>query len=415
MPTAQAPPPIVSAGLDLPTPLTSAVLAHMDDVALMDEAAATSRQLAALAGRFMALTAELDRREGWRAEGATSLEAWMAERCGLAPSTARSYARVGERLFDLPHLAGALAEGTLSFDKVRVLAPAARPETEGTLVEVARTSSVRELAEVARSASPPTAAQSQKDHESRSVRFNDACSTMTATLAPEAYAEVRACLEAKARSDARDDTQPDAVTQPLRLDQRLADALVDTLRAGSRGQTTSSSPYLVVAHVPLAVLTDDATDDASDPVLFGELEGGGLINAEVVRRLACDATVIVALDDDVGHTLYEGRSRRDPSPTQRREIQRRDRHCRFPGCANATFTNAHHIEPWTPRGPTDIDNLALLCVHHHARIHAKEWTMRGNANEELTFVGPSGRVMTSRPSPLWTRASTQAARRNQKK
>jgi hypothetical protein len=30
------------------------------------------------------------------------------------------------------------------------------------------------------------------------------------------------------------------------------------------------------------------------------------------------------------------------------------------------------------------------------------WTMSGNANEELTFGGPSGRVMTSRPSPLWS-------------
>ena len=28
--------------------------------------------------------------------------------------------------------------------------------------------------------------------------------------------------------------------------------------------------------------------------------------------------------------------------------------------------------------------------------------MSGNANEELTFVGPTGRVMTSRPSPMWT-------------
>ena len=31
--------------------------------------------------------------------------------------------------------------------------------------------------------------------------------------------------------------------------------------------------------------------------------------------------------------------------------------------------------------------------------------MTGNANEELTFVTPKGRVMTSRPSPLWTRAT----------
>jgi hypothetical protein len=29
--------------------------------------------------------------------------------------------------------------------------------------------------------------------------------------------------------------------------------------------------------------------------------------------------------------------------------------------------------------------------------------MTGNANEELTIVGPTGRVMTSRPDPRWTR------------
>src|SRR6185437_6346978 len=167
--------------------------------------------------------------------------------------------------------------------------------------------------------------------------------------------------------------------------------------------------YVVVAHVPLEALREPETEE--DAALFGELERGGLINGEVVRRLACDGALVCALDDDVGHTLYEGRARRDPTPTQRREIRRRDRHCRFPGCANVTFTNVHHIEPWTPRGPTDIDNLALLCVHHHARVHAKEWTMRGNANDELTFVGPSGRVMTSRPSPLWNRVSVQPGRR----
>ena len=37
--------------------------------------------------------------------------------------------------------------------------------------------------------------------------------------------------------------------------------------------------------------------------------------------------------------------------------------------------------------------------------------MSGNANEELTFVGPSGRVMTSRPSALWTGVTGPAARR----
>ena len=150
-----------------------------------------------------------------------------------------------------------------------------------------------------------------------------------------------------------------------------------------------------MVHAPLETLADESSE------LAGELERDGLISGETVRRLACDATVIVALDDDVGHTMYEGRARRFPTDSQRREIMRRDRHCRFPGCANVTFTNVHHIKPWGSGGRTDLENLVLMCQHHHYRLHSSGWSMTGNANEELTFVAPTGRVMTSRPSPLW--------------
>ena len=151
-----------------------------------------------------------------------------------------------------------------------------------------------------------------------------------------------------------------------------------------------------MAHVPLEAIVE------GNSTLSGELEEAGLISNETVRRIACDATIAIAVDDDVGHTMYEGRARRLPSDAQRREVRRRDRHCRFPGCTNVTFTNAHHIKPWKPDGRTDLDNLALLCEYHHRRMHTKEWVMSGDANGELTFVGPTGRAMTSRPSPMWT-------------
>ena len=82
-----------------------------------------------------------------------------------------------------------------------------------------------------------------------------------------------------------------------------------------------------------------------------------------------------------------------------------------PGCTNVTFTNVHHIRLWKPeRGRTDLDNLALLCVHHHGVVHRGAWTMSGDANAELTFVGPTGRAMTSRPSPMWTAATRATGR-----
>ncbi len=160
-----------------------------------------------------------------------------------------------------------------------------------------------------------------------------------------------------------------------------------------------SNAPLVVAHVPFEVLRDP------DSELPGELERAGLISADVARRLACDGEVVVALDDREGHTMYEGRARRDPTATQRREVWRRDRHCVFPGCANVLFTNCHHIVEWKPGGLTDLPNLALLCTHHHGLIHSKAWSMSGDANVELSFAGPTGQVMTTQPSRLWAQVS----------
>jgi hypothetical protein len=185
------------------------------------------------------------------------------------------------------------------------------------------------------------------------------------------------------------------------LDQRLADALIGLVRAAGTGSGRSpTNHFTVVAHVPMEALVDESSE------LAGELERGGFVSAETVRRVACDSTIVIAVDDDVGHTMYAGRTRRVPNAAQRREILRRDRHCRFPGCTNVTFAHPHHIKRWKPDGgTTDLWNLALLCDHHHHLMHSNAWTMSGDANGELAFVGPTGRVMTSRPAALWTNSS----------
>ena len=45
-----------------------------------------------------AVCGELDRRQGWRDSGATSLVAWLVQRLGVSGATARTYAGVGEQL-----------------------------------------------------------------------------------------------------------------------------------------------------------------------------------------------------------------------------------------------------------------------------------------------------------------------------
>jgi hypothetical protein len=374
---------------DVPSSVSD--VARLANPDLLDLATELARATSCLAGIFSRVCGELDRREAWRDDGATSLENWIVARTGASSSTARNQVQVAERLADLPHLAQALSTGQLSFDKVKTVSRTATPETDSELAETAASLSVRELAELARSrqarAGQPTAG------ERRSLRFNESCLSITAQLPQASFAEVRSALEARAAEVPSEGDTP--------LDERLADALVSMVRTGSAGATTASR-YTVVAHIPLEALLDEESE------LLGEIERAGLVDAAVVRRVACDATVIIGVDDDAGHTMYEGRQRRFASDTQRRELMRRDRHCRFPGCEHVTFVVPHHIRLFAQpsRGPTDLPNLVLLCEHHHHLIHSKSWTMEGDANSELTFTGPSGRVMTSRPSPLWARVST---------
>jgi hypothetical protein len=347
--------------------------------------------------------AELERRQAFRDEGATSIAHWVTERYGISSATARTLTHGGEKAWDLPHLIGAVCAGDISFDKMRVVADVATPETDEGLKEQAQRCTVRELTDVARTMAQVAASHSssRSDHDRRFVRFNDPYRTVTAQLPAATYAEVRTTLEAAARRMPTDGETP--------WDQRVCDALTEIVSAsnggtgaGPSGNGDSGSPKFLVVHVPLEALVDDAVEATE---LAGELERDGLIDCETVQRLACDATIAIAVDDDAGHTMYESRARRFPTDAQRREVMRRDRHCRFPGCTNVTFTNAHHIVPWEPGGKTDLDNLALMCLHHHHVVHSNGWSMSGSANEELHVCGPSGRPMTSRPSPLWTRAT----------
>ena len=80
-----------------------------------------------------------------------------------------------------------------------------------------------------------------------------------------------------------------------------------------------------------------------------------------------------------GSPLDYGRSRRLASPAQRRALTARDRGCSFPGCTRpASWTEVNHVTPWAHGGRTDIDNMCLLCTHHHHTYESRGWqlTMR---------------------------------------
>ena len=377
---------------------------------LMEEAERLGRVISSTQGHLLTVIAELDRRQAWRAEGATSCGAWLTQRLGVAEGTGRAWTQVAERLWDMPHLAQGLRVGALSFDKVRPAVELATPESDASVLRQAQECTVRQLSDLVRSQRGTNDEQAAARFEFRYLRFNDARRVITAQLPEDSYAQVRAAITERARQFVSNGE--------TRYDQRRADGLIDICRAiGNNGaatnatderrsggggggggpakRTSSRSNFFVVAHTDLSLLQGGSGR--------AEIERLGLLSGEAIRRISCDATVALAVDDAFGHTMFEGRSRRFATEPQRREIQRRDRRCRFPGCANNIFTDVHHIVHWIDQGPTDLPNLVTMCDHHHHRVHESKWSVTGNANGILRFVGPSGHAMTSRPSPLWTR------------
>src|SRR5271170_5648425 len=148
----------------------------------MEEAERLGRILSATQGSLLTVVGELDRRQAFRAEGATSMAAWMTQRLGVAEGTGRSWAQVAEKLWDLPHLAQGLRVGALSFDKVRAAVEIATPESDASIPRQAEECTVRQISDLVRADREPTDEQSESRHENRYLRFNDARRSITAQL-----------------------------------------------------------------------------------------------------------------------------------------------------------------------------------------------------------------------------------------
>ena len=179
------------------------------------------------------------------------------------------------------------------------------------------------------------------------------------------------------------------------------DALLELVRAhrdgtGS-GRSVSSARATLVVHVSpeaLAAASGAHAHDSADAPGVPDPHGGadahdgpdtppsgpsrperchiadrGPITGATAARLACGGALVGALIDDSGDVLALGRSRRLASPQQKLALSARDLHCQFPSCARRANLEAHHIRMWSEGGPTDLDNMLLLCRSHHIAVH----------------------------------------------
>jgi hypothetical protein len=77
------------------------------------------------------------------------------------------------------------------------------------------------------------------------------------------------------------------------------------------------------------------------------------------------------------------------------DLNARDKGCRFPGCANTRYIDAHHVEHWANGGETKPSNLVSLCRFHHHAVHEGGIRIEMLDDGALRFRKPNGAAVDS--------------------
>ncbi|MCR8669761.1 HNH endonuclease signature motif containing protein [Agrococcus sp. HG114] len=304
-----------------------------------------------------------------------------------------------------PAVAGALAEGDISFAQAHAIISTLEPAAsradldqlaicERALVDAAtdpRTPLVPELLVVQARAYAAVLdpdgvlPNDERQRALRSVRMRqlpDGSWDLFMRCTPESGAAIKAVLDAhtgpRVKVAFRDADAPDTADEASLDDRTPAQKRHDVLLALVQAHAASGAAPAAGGEPPVLVFSGSI--DAYAAYVRGVAHAErtltiehtfALVPIERVDQLVCDARIQHTVVSAVGHPLALGRAERLFSRAQRRALAQRDRGCRVPGCGMpVAWCEAHHIVPWQLGGATDVDNGILVCNYHHHEIHA---------------------------------------------
>ncbi len=369
------------------------------------------RAINMLEGARSALTAETVRRRLPARRGEATGAETLVNATSVGGALARRIERDAQTVSAQPPVADALGRGDINTDQAVVVASADVPDTvrselceqaqHQTADQTRRSVLVAEAASRQESDSQRLARQRAARSASMWINPNDGMWHLRAKFDPLTGDAInRRFMHAIQRNWRSDKDQPES--QRRSVQQRAADALSALLSSsqshsetrGPQGRsdanwTAPNSTEMIVIttldnlrspqHNPDTDTDPGATADAAASLMADHLsvpgaaaitENATALTAADLRRIACDARVIPVVMGGASEVLDVGRATRTIPAAIRRALIARDKGCVWPGCDRAAVhCDAHHIQHWVENGPTNLDNLALLCHSHHQQLH----------------------------------------------
>ncbi|WP_141015086.1 HNH endonuclease signature motif containing protein [Nocardioides sambongensis] len=340
--------------------------------------------------------------------GARDVAGWVALRTGADPGRLRSESKVATSIDrSWPRVGAAMARGALSLEQARVITtgldalPAridadARRRAETDLVAYGTGDrpgmpeggfGPKELRRLADRILDVVAPEIAEEEDAKRLAALEAAATAKTSLRIRSLGDGLTRITALVADPVagRLATYLDAFTSPRhqdpgseRLPQHHARGLafgtllehLDPTQLPDHGGDATS----VVVTIDHTQLTRDlGTAGLLDP--SHDTDGEQRISAAHARRLACTAKILPAVLGGKSEILDLGRSRRLFTTAQRTALRLRDKTCRAEGCTiPARWCEAHHLNPWSKGGRTDLADGLLLCSFHHHREHDPTYT-----------------------------------------
>jgi len=351
--------------------------------------------------RWLMLIAEFDRRNGWADSATQSCAHWLNWKCGIAMGAAREKVRVARALENLPKVSAAMARGGLGYSKAREITRVASAETEDYLLMIAEHGTAQHVEKLVRAyrrcQDAEELSREARQQQSRGMSFrydDDGSLILNCRLPAEAGARLMKALELAVEGlpkEAPSDVPAGTSPQRVPFSARRADALAlvaETFLGHGAMDVHGTDRHQIVVHVAAETLRDRTAGCC-------EFEHGPSMAAETARRLSCDASVVALIENDEGEPLNVGRKTRTISAPLRRALNARDKGCRFPGCSNTRYIDAHHVEHWANGGETKLSNLVSFCRFHHHAVHEGGIRIEILDDGALRFMRPDGKAIDS--------------------